>query len=259
MQELVKSVSIENMLNQRNAAIEKIRQAQMLLIEAQDLTVAGHFGSLRFEFEPYNGSHRVSYCDANAIEGIMKSIDAQGWQYLMKESGLRTFMDAKARTEWDEGIRNHNIPEFSKENITATFESLYSARGAMFERGVISVFRKLSWNFKTNEPFKFGKRIIMSYLLSSYGSLDHRSCDELDDLMRVFRVLDNKLEQDHRYGMYYEISAAMRDSAIYENDYLQIKWYKKGTGHVLFKRLDIIDTMNKILAKHFPNAVANDK
>jgi len=35
----------------------------------------------------------------------------------------------------------------------------------VFERGVINVFKELSWDFKTNSPCKFGAKIIVTGLV----------------------------------------------------------------------------------------------
>lgn len=257
MQELVKSVSITNMLNQRNAALDLIIQAQALLKQAQTLTTAAHMGDLNFKFSPYHGRNEIKFLDSTSLHTITTSIDAHGWAYLMNESGLRSLMDAEARNKWDETIREQQHPQFTLSNIEATFETLHQARGDMFERGVLSIFKKLSWDYKTNKPFAFGKKIILNYMFDSSGHINHRSADELDDFMRINYVIDNKPEQDHRNGMYYQLSDANRNKLKeFDNDYMHVKWYKKGTGHITFKRLDIIDKMNQILAKHFPDAIA---
>lgn len=50
--------------------------------------------------------------------------------------------------------------------------------------GVIILFRRLSWDYKTNQPFQFGKRIILNCLLSVYGNdtahafLNHTTTDQ---------------------------------------------------------------------------------
>lgn len=125
----------------------------------------------------------------------------------------------------------------------------------MFERGVLQCFRRLSWDYKTNQPFKFGKRIIVRRLLTS-GSPNFHVTNELDDLIRVFSILDGKPEPDHRNGAYYLVSDARRSEA--EHDYFSLRWFKNGNGHLTFKRADLVNQMNKILAKHYPNALASE-
>lgn len=260
---LVKSVSVTNMVNQRAAVVDRLRQALDLIAEAERLAGAAHVGfprlvidnhySLRGRTVTVSGQY-ASRADVEA--SILHTVDATGWQFLLSESGLRTFMDAGARAKWDKQIADGEIPALTLENIEATFGMLYGARLDMFERGVIECFRRLSWNYKTNLPCKFGKRIIVNCLFT-YGSPNHRTTDELDDLMRVFHVLEGKPEADHRNGIYSLVSKAARDTRASEaeNDYMRIKWFKKGTGHVLFSRPDLVDKLNLILAKHYPNAL----
>ena len=128
----------------------------------------------------------------------------------------------------------------------------------MFERGVLQCFQRLSWDYKSNQPFRFGKRIIVKYLLSS-GSTNFRVTNELDDLIRVFCILDGKPEPDHRNGAYSFISDAQRmRHTEAENDYFHLRWFKNGNGHLTFKRPDLVEKMNQIFAKHYPNALASE-
>lgn len=260
---LVKSVSITNMANQRAAVLERLRQALDLMAEAESLARAAHVGfprfvidnhySLRGRMTTVSGDYSSSRPDVE--RDILQTVDGPAWQYLLSESGLRTFMDSQAREKWDTQIREGEVPPLTLDNIEATFGVLYGSRGEMFERGVIECFRALSWSYKTNTPHMFGKRIIMSYF-SSYGHPASRAADRLDDLLRVFHVLDGKPEADHRQGVYYMASEAQRQgNSFAENGYLAMKWYKKGSAHITFKRLDLVEQLNRILAKHYPNAL----
>jgi hypothetical protein len=182
----------------------------------------------------------------------------------MDQSGLRTFMDAKARAEWNRDLRElETIPEFTKQNVDATFFNVHMQRQDFFERGVIECFRNLSWDHKTNSPFKFGKRIIINGLYRLWGtgknkwlSWNDDKGNHLDDLIRVFSILDGKPEPDHRQNLRTLIDAAdtKKERAI-EHKYFALKWYLKGTAHLTFKRLDLVERMNNILAKQYPRAL----
>ena len=272
MSEIVKSISIQTLLNQRSAVVALVEQGMKTLQEAAD--VARH-GSLGFpDVDVVFHGQRCStkrLCGSTVIDGAelltawIKAIDAGAWAHLMNESGLRTFMDAQARKEWGEKVYSHDVPPLTFENITATFTNLHGARGDMFERGVLGLFRSLSWNYKTNEPFKFGKRVIMESLFYVYGTSNSRwlstnsnRTNELDDLERVFHILDGKPEPDHRNGWCARLSAAERNKQkTAEGAYFDMKWFLKGTGHIVFNRPDLVDKMNLILAKHHPNAIAH--
>ncbi|TPA31610.1 DUF4942 domain-containing protein [Burkholderia pseudomallei] len=262
--DLVKSVSITNLANQRVAVVERVRAALDLLGEAQQLAKAAHLGFPRLVLdESYGCRGRPTitgeYAKRDEAEtAIVRIIDIRGWDYLLAESGLRTFMDAKAREQWNSQIAEGDVPELTAANIEATFTRLYGARGDMFERGVLECFRQLSWNYKTNEPFKFGRKIILQYLFRD-GFLNYRATDKLDDLIRVFCVLDGKPEPDHRHGAH-ALVAEHRQSRRTEakNDYFHLRWFKNGNGHLTFKRADLVEQMNRILAKHYPNALASE-
>lgn len=82
----------------------------------------------------------------------------------MQRSGMLALMDAQVRDEWYNSLEKDDIPAISEENILNTFEQLHLNKGEVFERGVINVFKGLSWNFKTNSPCRFGGKIIVTGL-----------------------------------------------------------------------------------------------
>lgn len=258
--DLVKSVSIGNLLNQREAVLQRLRSARDLIEEARKIASAAHFGCVEDMFSPgrYGFSGNFLTGDFGNVE---RWIDKAGWEYLMAESGIRTFMDSATRQRWAEAMNKEEIPPLTVDVIASTFGQLYDNRQQMFENGVVEIFRRLSWNYKTNEPFKFGRRIVLSYILQAdrWGGAYPRNCDQLDDLERALYVLDGKPEPDHRQS----IGTIVR-SKIYgkewsaETDYFALRWYKKGSAHVTFKRPDLIGKLNSILAARYPNALASD-
>jgi len=267
----VKSISIENLLAQRNAMVERVSQAIAALTEAASLgESSGISGALTYRGFDYILGGRDHYrgtglLNEGALAEITKRLDASTWQHLLHESGIRTLMDAKARAEWDKKIEECDVPELTRENIGATFGMLYDTRGEIFERGVVNAFRNLSWCYKTNRPFAFGKRIVVRWLRSavsgkgdSLGWPTPRKCDELDDLVRVFSVMDGKPEPDHRQGMA-ELLGYVRANPLVENDYLVVRSFRNGNGHVTFKRPDLVAKMNRILAKHYPAMLPADR
>lgn len=248
MSELVKSISIANLLNQVAAIQERFIAGKKSLQEAEDICKNANLGSVSRIL-----SHH-GICNEDFVAKAMKELEGNAWHLLMKESGLMTFMSAKRREEWNKTIEKQEFPELTRDTIAATFRNIHADRETMFESGVIECFRRLSWDYKTNLPCKFGKKIIVTYLISSYGSANYKVCNEIDDLMRIFCVLDGKPEPDHRYGIYYQMSGHSEESSL-SNTYISLRWFKKGTGHITFKRLDLVAALNGILAKHHPNAL----
>lgn len=269
---LVKSVSIENMLNRRDAAMNKIVEARQLLDQAEGLL--NGFGMGDVEGLIYDRSGGYSGCVIMRKEfesDIRKELSRRGWKYLMDESGLRTLMDAKRKSSWDEMLcGSHSksakgLPELNQVNIEATFRGLYADRLNIFEDSIIECFKSLSWNYKTNEPCKFGKKIILTNVcdLNYHNGFEKKwngQGDNIVDLERVFHLLEGKPVPDHRVN----VMAKMFDKSIdgnaiqsgcFEDEYFIFKLFKNGNAHVLFKNLELVEKMNVTLAKRYPNAL----
>ncbi len=257
----VKSVSIANLVSVREGIRERFETVARLLNEARVMASGSGLGFPRMELEQHRlGRRELEGNDLAAL--MMKTVDAHGWNYLMKESGLLTFMDTAARSDWSEKVYELKTPELNAANIESTFASLYAARGDMLDRGVINVFRSLSWNYKTNLPHKFGKKIIVNRLASLWGpgniylSFNSSTCTALDDLDRVFHKLAKLPEPDHRDGWSNRLTTAERHkNPIADGQFFTVKWFKKGSGHVVFKNPESAEQLNRILARHYPNAL----
>lgn len=94
-----------------------------------------------------------------AMKAIIRNLDREIWRDLMQRSGMLSLMDAQARDTWYRSLEYDNFPEISEANIWSTFEQLHQNKDEVFERGVINVFRGLSWNYKTNSPVNLAVKL----------------------------------------------------------------------------------------------------
>lgn len=248
------SIDIDAMLARR-AEYERLLNAA-----AASLTEAAKYGEADFELRGvgrYRGGRY--FPKADGIEELLRRFDATHWRELLSSSGLRSFLDATARASWTKSLEEGTAPELTRDNIAATFSLLHEQRGEMFERGVIELFRKLSHDYKTNTPVKLGKRLVITYAVSSWGDggPEGRFADQIDDLIRVMSVLDGKPEPDHRQCAHYAIPRtwprAVNDVELH--GFVSLRGFKNRNCHLLFLRPDLVDKMNRIIARHFPNAL----
>lgn len=264
--QVVPSLDMDRLIVCRDKVVAGVGQAMQILTEAANLAKEAGIGFPDIEVsETYTrtGRYRVGGVrNDDAVEIARKSCDAGAWQRLLNDSGLRTFMDAKARKQWDDALQRGDFPPLTVDNIASTFRQMHDTRGEMFERGVIAVFKGLSWNYKTNLPQKFGKRLVLRCVTSQVmrgercGHPNHRTCDELDDLTRVLCLLEGKPEPDHRNGWHHLIWQARESREMCaSSEYMTVKLHKNGNGHVTFLRMQPVYRMNEILAKHFPGAL----
>jgi len=194
------------------------------------------------------------------MKAITRNIDCSIWRDLMQRSGMLSLMDAQARDEWYKSLEKDDIPAISEENILSTFKQLHLNKGEVFERGVINVFKGLSWDYKSNSPCKFGKKIIVNGLVKhdrwGFGLSWGWQRDRLADLERMLMLLDGKPVPDNRADVTRRLEDHIhenRHSNRYEDEMFVITYFQKGTAHISFKRPELLDKINDIVAKHFPS------
>lgn len=271
VQDVVPSISIEAVLMRRNLAIAKAGEGIDALRECAQIAAQSGFqapevaimqGYTSRVSRRMTSYHHAADERGELMETIRTEIDRSVWVMLMNESGMLSLMDAKARADWNDQMHSSTIPAVTREAIESTFGELHEKRVDIFERGVVNVFRSLSWCYKRNLPQKFGKRIIVSYVTyksigSGIGGANHSKTDQLDDLERVFHIIDGRPEPDHRSGWYHRVYEAARQPAPHAvaSPYMAARLHKNGNAHIEFLRLDIVDRMNAILAKHYGNAL----
>src|SRR6266704_5040260 len=266
---VIPSIAFEFLLARREAAAAHLRAIAAAVKGYQDIGVAiwtpeeGDIPSLSAPYkyrEPIeqrpsgNGEYLT---DEKWLKHSIAALDASLWDHLLDKSGLRSFLDHKAREEWAKQIEKQETPPLTAENVAATFAQLHAQRGEFFERGVVGVFRELSWDYKTNQPQKFGKRLILRGVVDGYGHPNTRRTDSLDDLERAFYLLDRKPEPDHRTGVSARLWQRRREDRSEDlvDPYLQIRTFKNSNAHVTMLRPDLVDELNRILAKHYPSAL----
>ncbi|KLQ89217.1 DUF4942 domain-containing protein [Enterobacter kobei] len=264
--ELILSTSIERVVTGRDTALKRIEQLIQQLDAISRLT--SEIGGGTAQDWAMKVGHRydswLTEKADKAMPAIIRSIDRSIWHDLMLKSGMMALMDAQARDQWNKNLEEGELPAISEANILSTFEQLHLNKMDVFERGIINVFKGLSWDYKTNSPCSFGKKIIINNLVTHnrWGfSLNWGwRRDQLADLERMLFLLDGKPIPDNRGDISTRLMEHIRDNStkdVYEDEFFSIRYYQKGTAHLVFKRLELIERMNDIIAKHYPGMLAS--
>lgn len=239
--DVICSTSIERIVNGRNAALAQIEALIHQITDISMLTrsIGGKTAldwAMKQDFRC--GCWLMEKPEA-AMKAITRNLDRSIWRDLMKRSGMLSLMDAAAREQWYNSLEKDDIPDVSEENILSTFEQLHLNKGEVFERGVINVFKGLSWNYKTNSPCKFGKKIIVSGLVKcdrwGFGLNWGWQRDRLADLERMLMLLDGKPVPDNRADVTRRLGDHIhenRHNTSYEDEMFTIKYFQKGTAHI---------------------------
>ncbi|MBD8181820.1 DUF4942 domain-containing protein [Pantoea agglomerans] len=263
--ELILSTSIERVVTGRDSALKQIEQ----LIEQLDTIsrLTSEIGGGTAQDWAMKSGHRydswLTEKTDKAIPAITRNIDRSIWRDLMLKSGMMALMDAQARDQWHKNLEEGDLPAISEENILSTFEQLHLNKMDVFERGIINIFKGLSWDYKTNSPCSFGKKVIINNLVSHnrWGfSLNWGwRRDQLADLERMLFLLDGKVIPDNRADISINLMNHIRNNPgkdVYDDEYFSIRYFQKGTAHLTFKRAELVDKINDIIAKHYPGMLA---
>ncbi|WP_163363223.1 DUF4942 domain-containing protein [Enterobacter cloacae] len=263
--EVICSTNIERIVTGRNAALAQIEALIQQLDDISTLTrsIGGKTAldwAMKQDFRC--GCWLMEKPEA-AMKAITRNLDRGIWRDLMKRSGMLSLMDATAREQWYNSLEKEDIPVVSEENILSTFEQLHHNKQETFERGIINVFRGLSWNYKTNNPCYFGKKIIVNNLVKydkwGYSLSWGWRRDQLADLERLLMLLDGKPVPDNRADVTRRLGDHIhndRNSNSYEDEMFTIKYFQRGTAHITFRRAELVDKLNDIIARHYPGALA---
>lgn len=263
--DIICSTSIERIITGRNAALAQI-EALIQQLDDISILIRSIGGKTALDWamkQDFRCGCWLIEKRETAMKAITRNLDRGIWRDLMKKSGMLSIMDAQARDQWYNSLEKEDIPVVSEANILSTFEQLHLNKIDVFERGVINVFKGLSWDYKTNSPCSFGKKIIVNNLVahSRWGfSLNWGwRRDQLADLERMLFLLDGKPIPDNRGDVTTRLMEHIRDNPskdIYEDDFFSIRYFQKGTVHITFKRIDLTEKMNDIVAKHYPGMLA---
>ncbi|WP_287786888.1 MULTISPECIES: DUF4942 domain-containing protein [Atlantibacter] len=263
--ELILSTSIERVVTGRDSALKQIEQLIQQLDAISRLT-SEIGGGIAQDWAMKSGHRYDSWLTEKAdkaMPAVTRNIDRSIWRDLMLKSGMMALMDAQARDQWHKNLEEGDLPAISETNILSTFEQLHLHKMDVFERGIINVFKGLSWDYKTNSPCSFGKKIIINNLVTynRWGfSLNWGwRRDQLADLERTLFLLSGKSIPDNRSDITTRLMAHIRDNPdkdVYEDEFFRVRYFQKGTAHLTFKRLDLVERMNDIIAKHYPGMLA---
>ena len=258
--DIICSTSIERIITGRNAALAQI---EALIQQLDDISILTRSigGKTALDWamkQDFRCGCWLIEKRETAMKAITRNLDRGIWRDLMKKSGMLSIMDAQARDQWYNSLEKDDIPAVSEENILSTFEQLHQSKAEVFERGIINVFKGLSWDYKSNSPCKFGKKIIVDGLVQydrwGFHFRHGRRREQLADLDRMLNLLDGKPVPENRNDLSVRLDAHIRKqhASVFEDEYVEIRYFQKGTGHIIFKRSDLIDKMNGIVARYFP-------
>ncbi|WP_083950394.1 DUF4942 domain-containing protein [Serratia ficaria] len=259
--DVIPSVAIERIISLRDEGLRAYLDGIAQLRKARDLMQQA--GGCKYLYDYEKAVEQAikwkETTPAQAEAAIGHVIDSKIWDRLMMETGMYTLMSNAQREAWSKQLDGKDRPAITLDNVLSTFRQLNADKVDTFTQGLIDIFKSLSWDYKTNNPCKFGKRIIVSRLLNvgrHYINFSSEGHMKIDDLARPFYVLDGRNVPDYRVSDGAKLEEFFRENGfnckVFEGEYFTVRYFKKGSGHITFKRPDLVDKINGMVASHYP-------
>lgn len=257
--EILRSVSFDAWTAAAAGIMERIDR--LAALEAEMIALGETLNVSRFSLRVYMRAEGID-CDVtpgeHGRERIERELRRELWREFADKSGLLSMLDKQGREEFQASLKD-KPPAFDRATVVSTFEAIAAKRGEIMVRGLLNAVKGVgSWCYKSNQPYKLGKRAVV-YV--GHWSSSYTSVGAVDDLNRAFAKLDNKPEPD---SLMPHFRATWVGSQFVPetggkralSPYFDVRRFKNGNAHLIFTRPDIVDLANKLIAQRYPHALA---
>lgn len=229
-----------------------------------DAVTSKYAGALSYVLEGNRSQDRYPpsvdslFCEKGKAMAVA-NLNAAYWSKALGMTDVLSVMPQKRRDEWNKSITEMKTPDFEEASVRATIQDLLLSRSRFFAERVDGIFRALSGTHVTNSPMGFGKRMILSYVLS-YGSANHSQSGHINDLRCVIAKFMGRDEPRYSASSAV-INAASRNPGQWmpvDAGALRIRVYNGvGTAH-LEVHPDMAWRLNCVLAQLYPMAIPSE-
>lgn len=198
----------------------------------------------------------------DGLDRIFKGMKRQAWECLVNKLGIKNIMSVKRRKEFESQLESGDLPEITEDAILGLLFGLADQAKDFATEAAKEVFDILRprghWGgqYKTNDAFRVGRRVILSsYVESSYGGpgrfrVNYHYEQHLTAIDAIFHLLDGKgVLKERRSPLYQAIETAEGGKG--ETEYFRFKCFKNRNLHLEFKRLDLVKQLNGLAAGEY--------
>jgi len=221
-----------------------------------------------------------------AKEESIKVLRKMIWSYVIKFCNMDQYLFHRQRQDfYDKLDKGSGTLPFTKDNINQFFSNLFLQKNEYFKQGIEDLFNEItsyhngntkhSDGWKTNKNWKINKKIIVKWGLVDYtdyskysrydsknkygkfdckGNYDSNWVDDLDKIVRKIQPIGSsgltiKDALNNRFKSLGTVYVGESYDNTAETPYFNLKFWKKGTLHIVFKDNKILEELNLIGAK----------
>lgn len=255
--ELAKHHNIPQLVEEYDIQCSKIREGYRLIREASE-NLKRVFLDPHIQIAERHGKephwHRP--------EDALKEVEQRLWRTLVDHLEVRRFMSIRRWEETERMLNEGTMPPITEKSIQDMLASFEVQIETMQKEAVEEVYRILRppvayTRLKTHADSVSGvkqKAILCNYLEPglSWGNspsrfrVDWRSKPRLVALENVFRSLDGKGQTTRNFKADIEESIESSAEGSGETEYFKWAGFDNGNLHIRFKRMDLVQELNRI-------------
>lgn len=205
--------------------------------------------------------------ETEMINSYLKAIRSKFWALLLRDPRFRSAYTSNILASLETKLGVLSDYDFTEFNIRALKEELKSSVVQGVQDSILKLFDDLSRRFsygtdfgtnihlyngwKTNQAHKINQKVIipMNGFSAVYGAaqrrLDYRTNDRIEDIIKVFNYLSDSPVKDIKQLVGQSVEEANAASVSQINlTYFSIKFFKKGTAHLVFKDERLLEKFN---------------
>jgi hypothetical protein len=247
--ELMGRITIPTIVENYSNAIRELREGIKNLKKAQDY--------MRLAINPKGRAGYQEEAFDIDLKNRIKHYRKHTWYYIVDSMNIKDIMTPKRYKELCEQIEKDKVPDITVKNINDFIDGTKMNLKEMLDEHVAEVFDYLMphrWqNHKTNKKHMIGKKVIKEHAITTAFSVDvnYHYRSNLKCMENVFHILDKKLPPEYPNDICSVISqTADKGEWETETEYFHLKWYKKGTLHIEFKRDDLRQMLNQMASDY---------
>lgn len=222
-----------------------------------------------------------------AFNRFMDQYRKDSWKDVFRRTGADDLMSRKVRDRFTTDLEKGSNIDFTIENIQSIIENLFVDRLKIIRESITDIFDHLCSfdvknkvylveGWKTNSAYKVNQKMIIPYMVEYNGyspwsvRYGYRSNEVLNDLDRILCYLSGKKwvmnstdkeeiptrtilkTLDNRFSdlnNQYHGRITEDESQTGESEFFNIRFYKKGTLHLMWKDAKLWERFNKEAAK----------
>ena len=203
------------------------------------------------------------------INGYIQQVRLKYWRAIFHSGPFTDKLTSNLLNELDSNVNKFKDYEFSAYNIL----TLIIRMNAKINQGIEDTITKLfdDWTarsyyadspnrhyyngWKTNECWRVGKKVIIPFY-DAFDTWDKRFrawsvISKFRDIEKVFDFLDSgRTDWPGTFGNDFKVAEATGNTRNLDTKYFTCTFYKKGTAHLTFKDMDLLEKFNLFASLH---------